>query len=335
MQLDVNFDIENGSFTVNDNDNIPKTIRVNKGKSLLSLLNDYTVIDIETTGLSSEWDEIIEISALKISNGEIVDKFSTLIKPNEEISDFIAELTGITNDMVKDAPLVEDVIKPFQEFIGDSVLVGHNVNFDINFLYDVFENNDLYFTNSFIDTMRFSRRIIPGLEHYRLKDISEALNVEYVGAHRAENDCCITYQCYERLKALALSDEEKLTPDHTSLKIKKSRHSHQFVKSADITAETSDFDETHPLYGKVCVITGVLNKMTRKEAMQIIANVGGINSDSVTKKVNYLILGNNDYCMTIKNGKSSKQKKAEEYMLKGYDIQIIPENVFYDMLENV
>ena len=73
--------------------------------------------------------------------------------------------------------------------------------------------------------------------------------------------------------------------------------------------------------------------MVRKEAMQKVVNLGGLVGDSVTKKTNYLILGNNDYCKSIKDGKSSKQKKAEELKLKGYDIEVISENVFYDMLE--
>jgi len=72
--------------------------------------------------------------------------------------------------------------------------------------------------------------------------------------------------------------------------------------------------------------------MVRKEAMQIVADLGGKNADSVTKKTNYLILGNNDYCKSIKDGKSSKQKKAEKLKLDGYDIEIIPENVFYDII---
>ena len=88
-----------------------------------------------------------------------------------------------------------------------------------------------------------------------------------------------------------------------------------------------------PLYGRVVVFTGALEKMTRKEAMQLVADLGGINADSVTKKTNFLVLGNNDLCSSIKDGKSSKHKKAEKYILGGADLSIIPENVFYDMLD--
>lgn len=83
----------------------------------------------------------------------------------------------------------------------------------------------------------------------------------------------------------------------------------------------------------MCVFTGTLERMTRKEVMQIVVDLGGINGNSVTAKTNYLILGNNDYCPLIKDGKSNKQKKAEELKLKGKDIEILTENVFYDMIE--
>ena len=80
------------------------------------------------------------------------------------------------------------------------------------------------------------------------------------------------------------------------------------------------------------MFTGVLERMSRKEAMQLVADSGGINGDTVTQKTNYLVLGNNDYCKSIKDGKSNKQKKAEKLKASGLDIEIIPESVFYDMV---
>lgn len=98
---------------------------------------------------------------------------------------------------------------------------------------------------------------------------------------------------------------------------------------------TLTFDENHPLFGKVCVFTGTLEKMQRKEVMQLVADLGGIPGDNITKKTNYLVLGNNDYCKTIKDGKSTKQKKAEKLILDGADLQIIPEEVFYELVLEV
>lgn len=105
------------------------------------------------------------------------------------------------------------------------------------------------------------------------------------------------------------------------------------INIKELSTEITDFDETHPLFGKTCVFTGVLDKMQRKVAMQKVLDFGGKISGTVTKKTNYLILGCNDFCKAITDGKSAKHKKAEEYMVRGYDIEIIDEDVFYDMLE--
>ena len=98
--------------------------------------DDYVIFDIETTGLDSSYDEIIEIGAIRIENNKVVSQFQSLVKPNIEIDDYITELTGITNDMLIDAPKIEDVLPQFMEFVGSEILIGHNVNFDINFIYD-------------------------------------------------------------------------------------------------------------------------------------------------------------------------------------------------------
>ncbi|MBO4539580.1 MAG: 3'-5' exonuclease, partial [Clostridia bacterium] len=110
--------------------------RVYKGKSLFDFPSDYTVIDIETTGLYTGESEIIEVSAIKCRGDEAVDTFSTLIHPQLPISSFISDLTGITNELVKDAPYAKEALEDFYSFAGKDILVGHNVNFDVNFLYD-------------------------------------------------------------------------------------------------------------------------------------------------------------------------------------------------------
>lgn len=299
--------------------------RSKKGKSLVSCLDEYTVIDLETTGLDSYWDDIIEIGALKIKNGIVIDSYSSLVKPDEEISDFISKLTGITNEMLLDAPNMESVMPDFLDFIGDSILLGHNVHFDINFLYD--KSMSIFnepFSNSFVDTMRISRKLFPDFNNHKLNTLIRNFSLEKRGFHRALDDCHYTYQIYEKIKNHISENELDLNKLFNTY--------HKSCKAADICAKTDVFDESHPLYGKVCVFTGTLEKMVRKDAMQVVANLGGICGDSVTKITNFLILGNNDYCSTIKDGKSSKQKKAEKLILEGQDLQIISENVFYDML---
>ena len=113
-----------------------------KGKLTREWLDNYVVIDIETTGLTPLYDEIIEFAAIKIENDSIVDSYSTLIKPSQPISSFITSLTGITNELVENAPKIENVIDNIISFIADKTIVGHNVSFDINFLYDnIYEIN--------------------------------------------------------------------------------------------------------------------------------------------------------------------------------------------------
>ena len=303
--------------------------RPEKGTSMIDFPEKYVVIDLETTGLSPDWDRIIEIGAIKVENGSIIDTFQHLVYPGGEISSFIEQLTGITNEMLAGQPYIDDVLPLFDKFVGDSIVMGHNVNFDINFLYEDYENVfDRPFSNDFIDTMRISRKLYPDLEHHRLIDVIFHLKVTGSDLHRALNDCEYTYKCYERMNGEILKKYGNLENFQALFKYS---HSPK-VDLTKLVAINNEFDETHPLYKKVCVFTGALEKYTRQAAAQIVVNLGGTCGNTITKKTNYLILGNNDYCSAIKDGKSSKQKKAEEYKLKGQDIEIIPESVFYDMI---
>lgn len=306
-----------------------KNKRPFKGSSIIDFPKKYVVLDLETTGLSPEFDSIIEIGAIKVEDSIITDTFQQLINPGFMISDFIQNLTGITNEMLVSQPSMSEVLPDIENFVENNIIVGHNVNFDINFLYDNFEYYmNKPFTNGFIDTMRISRKVLPGLDHYRLTDIVYELGIEGSNFHRALSDCEYTYKCYETMKAL-------IEVDFGGQDQFKRQFRNNYFERLDLTAlksNTESFDSSHPLFNKVCVFTGTLEKYSRQEAAQIVVNLGGTCGNTVTKKTNYLILGNNDYCSMVKDGKSSKQKKAEEYKLKGQDIEIIPESVFYEMI---
>ena len=312
------------------------TERNHKGKSIIDVPCSYVVIDIETTGLSPEHDEIIEVGAVKVVDGQVVDTFSSLVKPSlkpwgDYIDEFIEELTGITNKMLATAPEPQDIFQKYLAFIGDDIVIGHNVSFDINFIYDCSERYlGEPFTNNFIDTMRIFRKLHPELKHHRVRDLASLYSLDCSNAHRALVDCTITQSAYQLLSNEILEKYDNIDSFINSFKRPKRNHS---LRAADIIAEDIDIDETNPMFGKVFVFTGALEKMLRKDAMQIVVNHGGTNGDNVTAKTNYLVLGNNDYCPLIKDGKSSKQKKAEKMKLSGADIEIISENVFYDMIE--
>lgn len=172
-----------------------------KGKSLFAFPSDYTVVDIETNGLSTGDCEIIEVSALKCRGYEVTDTFSSLIKPTEPISWFITNLTGITNEMVENAPSAADVLGRFYDFVGKDIIVGHNVNFDVNFLYDkLWLHNGLVLDNDFVDTLRLARKALPYISNHKQTTIAEYYGISTHGAHRALRDCEICNQCYINLK---------------------------------------------------------------------------------------------------------------------------------------
>lgn len=292
----------------------------NKGNSIIEKLTDFTIVDLETTGLDTNFDEIIELGAVRIRDGIIVDTFQKLVKPQNPIDEFITELTGITNDMLANAATIEEVFPDYISFIGNDVIVGHNVNFDINFIYDtLYWLDKKTFTNDFIDTMRMARKVLKELKHHRLSDLKSYYKIDSE-AHRSIGDCMSTFDIYN----LLWKDAENNNIDFNT---KKSN-----LKATDILAN-GEPDINNPIYGQTVVFTGTLERMTRRDAMQIVANIGGINGDNVTKKTNLLVLGNGDYQCILKDGKSNKHKKAEQLICAGADLQIISEDVFFDMIE--
>lgn len=311
-----------------------QTIRESKGRSIVSFPDTYCVIDVETTGRSPQWDHIIEVAAVKISDGRETGRFSSLIQPpsmpgGTYVDEFIAALTGITDEMLAGAPFAPDVLEEFATFVEDAPVVGHCVSFDIDFLYDSFDRYlDRPFSNDYIDTLRLARKLHPEMSHHRLADLVRLFDVAHNDAHRAMGDVEATAECFARLKAEAL---ERYGSEGEFQKAFQLGGSHS-VKAADIQGDAQKIDEDSPIFGCACVFTGKLEKFTRAEAMQIVADLGGINQDGVTKTTRYLVLGNNDYCSAIKDGKSNKQKKAEKWALKGSGIEILPETAFYDML---
>ncbi len=301
-----------------------------KGQSIIDFPENCCIIDTETTGLDTQCCDIIEIAVVKVRNSVIVDEYQSLINIDYELPEYITELTGITNDMLKNAPYCTTVFKEFKEFIGDDILIGHNVHFDINFLYDNLEEVfGVHLTNNFVDTLRICRKLYPDEKHHRLSDMTTLLNIPVDIAHRALDDCRTTFALLNQCKQEALHQYGSVDVFESSFK-KKTHYLKIDIKSI---VPTEEIDESHCLYGKVCVFTGELEKLNRADAMQLVVNCGGVIKNNVTQTTNYLILGNNDFCSTIKDGKSTKQKKAEELKLRGFDIEIISERTFYDMLQ--
>ncbi len=178
-------------------------IKRRKGKSRIAFPGDYCVVDIETTGLDPADSEIIEIAAVRYRDGVKEAVFSTLIKPEHHISSFITSLTGIDDSMVCDAPCISDAIMDFYRFAGNDMLMGYNVNFDINFLYDnLLRCHGIILDNDFIDVLRFARKALPLLPDRKQTTVAAHYGISVTGAHRAAKDCEICNACY-----LCLRDE--------------------------------------------------------------------------------------------------------------------------------
>jgi exonuclease, DNA polymerase III, epsilon subunit family len=178
--------------------------RIYKGRGLIKVLENYTVLDIETTSLDCYRGEILEISAIKVRNQQETEYFSELIKIHNKVGAFTTKLTGITNEMIlKEGKELVLVLKNFKDFLGDDIIVGHNVNFDINFIYDSMKKNlGRNLTNDYVDTLRIARKVLPHLKHHKLDDLIKYFNLVERNEHRALNDCILTNQVYIRLGEL-------------------------------------------------------------------------------------------------------------------------------------
>ena len=165
-----------------------------------SFLEDYTIVDIETTGLSPTKDEIIELSAIKVRNNQVVENFTTLVKPNGQINSYITSLTGITNDMVKNAPDIKQILPKFCNFVQGDCILGLNIAFDLRFLqYNLAKHYDSSLNNSSLDTVKLARKFCPNLGSYKLSNLAAHFNVDAKGHHRALKDCEMTFNIYNKI----------------------------------------------------------------------------------------------------------------------------------------
>lgn len=301
-----------------------------KGKSLIDFPDNFVVVDIETTGFNPNIDSIIQLGAIKIYKNNIIDTFNSLVNPEKEVKEKVLKITGITQEQLNQSKKIDEILPDFLEFIGDNIIVGHNISFDINFLYDkCLEILNFPLKNNFIDTLRIARKLIKQLEHHKIDNLMEYYNLGERKLHNANNDCLITFDIYKNM----YNDIDNIEEFKKSFKRQRKTiyQSSYFTRTKDIIPDKSKTNKNHILYNKNCVITGDLSKLNRKEAMQLIANIGGIIQDNVTTKTNFLIIGNKKKNL-IKGNKSSKQKKAEEYQNKGYNIEVITEEKFYNIL---
>lgn len=259
-----------------------------KGNKLYSAVDDYTIIDLETTMkyVCSD-NKIVEISALKVRNNEISETYSTLINPECRIPLSSIAVHHITDDMVLNAPTIEEALPDFLEFIGDDILIGHNIDtFDLNLLYDL--NIALYgspLTNDYIDTYHLAKRCLPDMQNHRLETLGKYLGLHIDTLHRAENDCKLTHQLYQSLKPLCDSD---VSPSFYDDKPKTKKQ----YSAAQVDREAIN---SSLFLGKTCIVYGSFKQLTVNQINNIFNVLGAIYVDFFCYSANYLILGDDMY----------------------------------------
>jgi DNA polymerase III epsilon subunit family exonuclease len=250
-----------------------------RSMKLHKLPNSYVAMDLETTGFNSVSDGIVEIGAVKVIDGLMVETFETFVDTDAKMNPEARKVNGITRDMLKGAPKTDEAMRAFIAFADGMPLLGHNaIDFDRGFIeHACVRIPDLAVDNEWFDTMKLARDIYGG--KVSLEALCERHGIVNDSAHRALSDSMATHECYQAMRS----------------------------DIARVTTDARDFPEpaaTGPLVGEVICITGECPTMCRHDLMQLIIENGGTLANSVTKKVTILV--------DFEGRESGKVKKARE-----------------------
>lgn len=192
-------------------------------------MNRFAIVDIETTGSWSASTGITEIAILVHDTKQVIDSFQTLINPGSSVLPFVTKLTGITNEMLRDAPAFHEVAKKIWEMTDDCVFVAHSVNFDYSYIHRAFKSLGADFRRKKLCTVRLSRKIFPGYHSYSLGNICTSLGIEFRERHRAMGDAQATVKLFERCLAqdkenvvgssLKKNSKEAMLPPHLAKEV--------------------------------------------------------------------------------------------------------------------
>lgn len=281
-------------------------------------LDDYIVLDLETTGLSKTQDRIVEIGLIRVSGGEIVDEYSTLVNPEMHIPAEASRINGIYDSDVSSAPRYSDVAEKLAGMLIGQTILGYNIAFDLAFIKNLFEECYISGDIKYFDVLYYAKRILPELRNHKLGTVSEYLNVLTKPEHRALDDAKATYfvfiECERRfeLKRKAEAEARK-------------------IEREQIKKERAEKYKSSPLFDIAFVFTGVFSK-DREEIEQLATSVGGFVREKVTSKTDYLVVGDikdlPDWAIARKFG------KAEQLRTEGKKVKNISEAEYLKLIED-
>ncbi len=183
----------------------------------ISMYDTYVSIDLETTGLNPKRDRIIEIGAIRVEQGQIVEEFSTFVDPGRKLEERITELTGIRDEDLTDAPQLDEVFPKLLEFMGELPLLGHSILFDYSFLKKAAVDRKISFERSAVDTLQIARKYLPELPHRNLEYLCRYYEIHH-HAHRALEDAKATDLLFRKLTELFYEEEFEPQPLHFQVK---------------------------------------------------------------------------------------------------------------------
>ena len=302
----------------------------------------YVALDVETA--NSFRGSICSIGLVKFQNGKVVDSFYSLINPEEDFDYRNINIHGITQKDILNSPIFPEIRQRIIDFIGTNIVVSHFAQFDIGALKDAYLKYNLDFDDvKFVCSYRLAKLALPGLINYKLKTLTKELNIK-LEHHNALSDAkasglilgyLLSANSYSDIDEFLYNYHYNKTGLHGQYgfnrQLKGDYKSNLIYQPTD--EEKALMNPDHYFYGLYFCFTGKLERMTRKEAITMVALTGGIPEKSVTKNTNILVVGEQDWRVVGESGLSSKMKKAQSLLENGQNIEIMTEDDFIKMFE--
>lgn len=278
----------------------------------LEAVESYVVLDTETTGLSRQSDRIIEIALIRYESDKEAERYETLVNPRIHIPSGASKINHITDADVVNAPVIEDVLPEVLRIIGDRVVVGHNITFDLGFVSAQIPASHPSTEIRYVDTVTLSKRAFPGLSSYKLSSLSKQLGIADLQSHRALGDVELTAQLFEKCREELIQSHQKELAQ---------RRSERESKKAEKIAAYS----WSPLLNKNFVFTGEFTR-DRAQLEAVLETVGANLRSEVNRNTDYLVLGE------LKNlpqwALERKYLKAKNLAESGGKVQLISESEY-------